>query len=205
MTETRHTESRYTHRPCCLVEQDNLMKSGHCDEKGDEVIGSTAAGLSESTEARFGRRGSKDAETWLFDSDLEAVHEAATRVREFCTDLGFGDVEIARIELCVYEAFVNAVEHAYGNEPGHEVRLMADVDGARLRVRVCQRVPLDASLVAATPTGFDDLPSGLDVLDCEPRGRGIRIIKAIMSSCEVQINGEGHCLAMTTPLPGVPT
>ncbi|MFB1492843.1 MULTISPECIES: ATP-binding protein [unclassified Thiocapsa] len=163
---------------------------------------STAAGLSEPIDAPFGQRGSKDAETWLFDSDLEAVHEAATQVREFCADLGFGDVEIARIELCVYEAFVNAVEHAYGNRPGHEVRIMVDVDAARLRVRVCQRgVPLDAGLIAQTPTGFDDLPSGLDALDCESRGRGIRIIKAIMSSCRVEADGDYACLSMTTPRP----
>lgn len=178
------------------------MKSGHCDEKGDGVIASTGAGLSESIEARFDQPGSKDTQTWLFDSDLEAVHEAAARVREFCTALGFGDVEIARIELCVYEAFVNAVEHAYGNRTGHEVRVMVDVDAARLRVRVCQRgVPLDAALVAQTPTGFDDLPNGLDALDCESRGRGIRIIKTIMSSCGVETDGDCACLSMTTPRP----
>jgi anti-sigma regulatory factor (Ser/Thr protein kinase) len=177
------------------------MKSGHRDDQGEASV-STAAGRSQSIEAPFGDRGSKDAETWLFDSDLEAVHEAAARVREFCADSGFGDVEIARIELCVYEAFVNAVEHAYGNRPGHEVRVMVDVDVARLRVRVCQRgVPFDAALVEETPTGFDDLPNGLDALDCESRGRGIRIIKTIMSSCRVETDGDRACLAMTTPRP----
>jgi serine/threonine-protein kinase RsbW len=178
------------------------MKRAHRGEKVDEVSASTARGLSESIEAPAGRGGSKDAETWLFDSDLEAVHEAAARVRGFCTDLGFGDVEIARIELCVYEAFVNAVEHAYGNRPGHEVRVTVDADPVRLRVRVCQRgVPFDAALVEESPTGFDDLPNGLDALDCESRGRGIRIIKAIMSSCWVETEGDRACLSMTTPRP----
>lgn len=182
------------------------MKSGHRDEKG-KVGASTAASLPESIEvpsieAPLDDPWSKGAETWLFDSDLEAVHEAAARVREYCSDVGFGDIEIARIELCVYEAFVNAVEHAYGNRTGYEVRIMVNVDAARLRVRVCQRgVPLDAALIAQTPTGFDDLPSGLDALDCESRGRGIRIIKAIMSSCRVETDGDYACLSMTTPRP----
>lgn len=147
------------------------------------------------------RRKPVKADARVFDSRLEAAHEAASDVRAFCDGLGWGDVELSRIELCVYEAFVNAVEHAYRNEPGHEVRVTTEVDAGFLRVRVCQQgVPLDADRVAATPAGFDDLPSGLDAFDCEPRGRGIRIIKSIMSSCEVESDGDTACLLMTMSL-----
>ena len=141
------------------------------------------------------------ADARVFDSRLEAAHEAASYVRAFCDGLGLGEVDLSQIELCVYEAFVNVVEHAYHKQPGHEVRVMNEADAASLRVRVCQRGMLpDAALVASIPAGFDDLPSGLEVLDCEPRGRGIRIIKSMMSDCEVESDGDTACLLMTKSL-----
>jgi serine/threonine-protein kinase RsbW len=150
---------------------------------------------------RSGGSAAVKADARVFDSRLEVAHEAALYVRAFCEGLGWSEFELSQIELCVYEAFVNAVEHAYRNEPGHEVRVMAEVEAGFLRVRVCQHgVSLDPARVAATPAGFDDLPSGLDVLDCEPRGRGIRIIKSIMSDCEVESDGDFGCLLMAKPL-----
>ncbi|QVL47492.1 MAG: ATP-binding protein [Thiocapsa sp.] len=165
--------------------------------RDDAAGGAFAAAVSDGP----GRRKPVKADTRVFDSRLEAAHEAASGVRAFCDVLGWSEVELSQIELCVYEAFVNAVEHAYRNEPGHEVRVTAEVDAGFLRVRVCQHgVPLDAARVAATPAGFDDLPSGLDAFDCEPRGRGIRIIKSIMSHCEVESDGDSACLLMAKPL-----
>ena len=80
---------------------------------------------------------------------------------------------------------------------------MTEADAGALRVRVCQRGALPGvALVASTPAGFDDLPSGLDVLDFELRGRGIRIIKSIMSDCEVESDGDSTCLLMTKRLVG---
>lgn len=163
----------------------------------DAAGGALAAAVSDGAS----RRKPVKADARVFDSRLEAAHEAASCVRAFCDGLGWSEVELSQIELCVYEAFVNAVEHAYRNEPGHEVRVTADVEAGFLRVRVCQEgVSLDAARVAATPAGFDDLPSGLDAFDCEPRGRGIRIIKSIMSHCEVESDGDSACLLMVKPL-----
>jgi serine/threonine-protein kinase RsbW len=193
ISETICVETRYTRRPWRLVDQDISMSSRHRD---DEAGGVHAGAVSE----RAGGVGPVAADVRVFASRLDVVHEAAAHVRAFCDGLGWSEVELSQIELCVYEAFVNAVEHAYRNQPGHEVRVMTEVDAEFLRVRVCQRgVPLDAARVAATPAGFDDLPSGLDALDCEPRGRGIRIIKSIMSGCEVESDGDSACLLMTKP------
>jgi serine/threonine-protein kinase RsbW len=140
--------------------------------------------------------------SWRFDSLLEAGHDAAARIREVCGQLGFPETEIPRIELCVYEAFVNSVEHAYQTEPGHEVGLEVRTDGSDLEIRVCQwGVPLDAAMVDGVPGGFDDLSDPLDAFDCEHRGRGIRIIKSIMSTCTVERLDDRYCLAMSLPLP----
>jgi anti-sigma regulatory factor (Ser/Thr protein kinase) len=140
--------------------------------------------------------------SWRFDSLLEAGHEAAARIREICRQLGFPETEIPRIELCVYEAFVNAVEHAYQAQPDHEVGLEVRTDASQLQIRVCQRgVPLDPAMIEAVPGGFDDLADPLDAFDCEHRGRGIRIIKSIMSRCTVERAGDRYCLAMSLPLP----
>lgn len=143
---------------------------------------------------------------WQFDSRVEEAHEAAARVREYCDLLGYCEVERPRIELCVYEAFVNAVEHAYGSRPGLPVGLRVAVEDRQLVVRVCQRgVALDPARVAAAPSGFDDLPLDLGAGDgvpiLEDRGRGLRIIKLIMDQCAVAVDGDWHCLVMRLSLP----
>jgi serine/threonine-protein kinase RsbW len=172
------------------------MNNRHHDDGASGPGGARVSDRSDGSEP-------EKADDRVFDSRLEAAHEAASFVRAFCDGLGLGEVELSQIELCVYEAFVNAVEHAYQAQPGHEVRVMTEADSGSLRLRVCQRGVLpDAALVASTPAGFDDLPSGLDALDCEPRGRGIRIIKSIMSECEVESDGEFACLLMSKRLPG---
>lgn len=134
---------------------------------------------------------------------MEEAHAAAAAVRGVCAPLGFGEVGLLRIEHCLYEAFVNAVQHAYHGQPGHSVRVLARFTRARLRLLVCQRdTPLDPTLVAAVPAGFDDLPATLVLDEVALHGRGLRIIKASMASCEVLRDGDWHCLCMTQVLPG---
>ena len=140
--------------------------------------------------------------TWAFDSQFEAAHDAGAQLRALATELGFCEVEIPRIELCVHEAFANAVEHAFGNQPGHRIEVDAIVHGETLEIRICQfGVPLDAAVVTAATVGFDDLEVPLDAFDCEKRGRGLRIIKVIMDTCEVMQSGDRYCLVMRKPLP----
>lgn len=139
---------------------------------------------------------------WVFESRLDEVHAAAARVRAFCECMGFDEMALTSIELCVYEAFVNVVEHAYGHHPDHEVWVRVRRLPDALRVWVCQfGVPLDPALIAAVPSGFDDLPLDLDALECEPRSRGLRLIKACMATVEVETEGDRACLVMTKPLP----
>ena len=141
---------------------------------------------------------------WVFDSRLDAAHEAAARVLEFSAPLGFCEVGVLRLEHALYEAFVNAVEHGYHNQPGHPVRVAATVAGGWLWLKVCQRgAALEPSMLAAVPVGFDDLPDVLDVAACEPGGRGLRIIKASVARCEVRSDDGDSCLVMAEPLPAV--
>lgn len=139
---------------------------------------------------------------WVFDSRLDAAHEAAARVLAFAAPLGFCEVGVLRIEHALYEAFVNAVEHGYRNQPGHPVRVTAAVTGGWLWLQVCQRgAALDPSMLAAVPVGFDDLPDVLELAACEPGGRGLRIIKASVARCEVRRDDGYCCLMMAEPLP----
>lgn len=138
---------------------------------------------------------------WTFDSRLESADDAAARIREFCDGRGLSEVDHSGIELCVYEAFVNTVEHAYRKQPGHEVRVSAQLSADQLELRVCQQgIAMDADRIAATPAGFDDLPNVIDALDCAQRGRGIRLIKSLMSRCEVEQDGDRYCLLMARSL-----
>lgn len=137
---------------------------------------------------------------WRFDSRLEQAHAAAARVRAFCGAHGLGGAGLLGIELCLYEAFANVVEHAYGNQPGHEVRVSVTMTAAGLALTVCQRgVPLDPAVVAAVPVGFHDLPAEPVLRDFALRGRGLRIIKVSIAECKVHRDGDWHCLAMRQP------
>ena len=58
-----------------------------------------------------------------FESSTENVPLVSAVVNNFCSDLGLDKLQTYRIELCVVEACVNVIEHAYKEEPGHKVRL----------------------------------------------------------------------------------
>lgn len=140
------------------------------------------------------------AQEWVLDSRLELAHEAAERVRAVCGNLGYPDLAMAEIELCVVEAFANAVEHGYSGEPGHEVVVRVSADEEYLHLGICQYggVVLEPDMLDQTPAGFDDLE---DPLDLQFRGRGLRIIKAHMGNCEVRAEDGRRCLVMSRTLP----
>lgn len=139
---------------------------------------------------------------WQYASRLEQAHQAAAALRAFCATLGFDDVGLLRIEHCLYEAFVNAVQHAYQQRPDQVVRVRAEVLDGQLHLAICQfQSPLDAARIAAVPVGFDDLAATLAADELIVNGRGLRIIKASMAGCEVRRDGDWHCLCLRLPLP----
>ncbi len=70
------------------------------------------------------------------DSDLSQTAVVAMAVRGACALMSIDAGEINRIELCLVEIVNNAIEHAYGNEKGHPVRVSLLLSGQQLTLEV---------------------------------------------------------------------
>jgi serine/threonine-protein kinase RsbW len=86
----------------------------------------------------------------------------------------------------VVEAVNNAIEHAYGNERGHAVKVMVTLLVDRIMFQVCDtgramnHAP--AGLAAAGDRGSDDLMEG---------GRGFLIMRSLMDQVSyAQVRGQ---------------
>jgi serine phosphatase RsbU (regulator of sigma subunit)/FixJ family two-component response regulator/anti-sigma regulatory factor (Ser/Thr protein kinase) len=107
-------------------------------------------------------------------AEPQSVSLARQRVDRWLQDTGAGDDDVFAIKLAVSEACANAVEHAYGPEPGRTFRLLAE--------RSCGEVVVEVS-----DRGRWRPPRG------SQRGMGLRMIEQLMDSVDVR-----HLVAGTT-------
>ena len=70
------------------------------------------------------------------ESRLVHVPLIGAALRGLCHASGLPPEDCQGIELCVTEAVVNCIEHAYGREPAHEVAVTIQDDGARIVIAV---------------------------------------------------------------------
>ncbi len=94
------------------------------------------------------------------------------RLRAWLSRHGFAE-SADEIVLAVSEAVNNAIEHAYGNEPGGTVRVHVSVDGGPLWIEVADRGQW------REPVANDE------------RGRGIMLMRSLMSSVEIDSDADG--------------
>lgn len=128
--------------------------------------------------------------TLTIDSQLEHVALVGIAVRALCAAVPLGDDAAASVELCVVEAVNNAVEHAYGDEPGHPVEVEVRLDGDALHIAVRDRgramdwtrACADADAYAAD--GFNE------------GGRGVFIIRSLMDRVSYRLVGGWNELGM---------
>ena len=116
----------------------------------------------------------------IINSDVKDVFLIGSVIGRLCGLAPFSSVEVFQIELCVVESVNNAIEHAYGNEPGHPVEVTFALHPNRLTFEIC-----DTGKTMGTkylpqkgtqsfefdPNDLDELPEG---------GMGLSIINEIM-------------------------
>src|SRR5262249_36852250 len=93
------------------------------------------------------------------------------RLRAWLSRHGF-DGSAGEIVLAVSEALNNAIEHAYGRQGGN-VRMQMRAGGGSLRIEGADR-----------GRGHEPVPN-------DERGRGIMLMKSMMSNVEIESNGDG--------------
>ena len=93
-------------------------------------------------------------------------------MKGICASIPLTDEATYQIELCIVEAVNNAIEHAYDNEPGHEVSVIASMDGGSLTLQVLDSgTPMDWESVQERRANASLLDEG---------GRGFMIMESYM-------------------------
>ncbi len=130
------------------------------------------------------------------DSNVEDAVVASTMIRGLLEQLRVARRDADMVELCLTEALVNAVRHAYGGKGGFEVFLDIEMEAAAIAMEVITngvrttKAKLEA--VAARAERFD----GNSLDDLPEDGRGMLIISKGMDEWDYFPRGESNVLRM---------
>jgi len=117
-----------------------------------------------------------------FPSAYESVAKARRAVGTFAHDCGFSAPEVSDIVLAVGEACSNAVEH--GHTPGGFLTISCSFEAGVLSIEI-----------ADGGAGFDER-AAIDTGDWVGRGRGIRIMRALMDAISHRSTPSGTTVVM---------
>lgn len=131
------------------------------------------------------------------ESRLENVSLVSNAVNNICAHLPINPDEAHIIELCVNEAVVNCIKHAYRNEPERAIEIELVIEPSGIVIRVMDSgIPMNPELLSRTPSFDEDVD--VDNLDAVPAsGRGLMIIKSHMDSVDYQIEQTKNTLTMS--------
>jgi serine/threonine-protein kinase RsbW len=115
-----------------------------------------------------------DTKSIEIPSKVENLYEACDFVTEFARETGFVQEAIGKIKIAVYEACLNAIEHAYHSDPFRIVRVIVKRFPHKIAIHV-----IDQGI------GFDvDEKGGFDIVKAanarHTGGMGLHIIKSSM-------------------------
>lgn len=119
-------------------------------------------------------------ETWFLDkwipSDLGVAHEIIEELMQAMEKSGWPGGDMFHVQMALEEAIVNAIEHGNQRIVDKKVRVEFEVSSLQARMRIT-----DEGL------GFDHRnladPTSEERLD-KPRGRGVLLIRELMSHSE---------------------
>ena len=134
----------------------------------------------------------KSALTLRIDSRFDQVPLIGLAVRAIGTAVRLDDGGAGALELCVVEAVNNAIEHAYGGQPGHVVEVEVTLTAAALRVEVRDHGHR-MDWVAATARAAEPLTEG---------GRGVVIMRSLMDEVSYASGRGRNVLTLVKQLPG---
>ncbi|MDX2168084.1 MAG: ATP-binding protein [Deltaproteobacteria bacterium] len=133
--------------------------------------------------------------TLAIDSQFDNVFLVGLTMRAISTAFGMSDDGASAVELSVVEAVNNCIEHAYREDPGQRVEIVAAPDGDALRVVVRDRGRrMDWAAACARADAYAADP------DAEG-GRGVFIIRSLMDAAVyTSVDGVNE-LSLTKRLP----
>jgi len=156
-------------------------QSGDLEELSSKVLASAAGGAGPQDDAALLAVKLIGYDAAALEVDLpaepESVAYARHGVERWLEHSGDGVDDLFAIKIAVSEACANAVEHAYGPEPGCTFHLHAERSG-------------DAVVVEVSDRGRWRAPRGAQ------RGLGLRMIEQLMDSVEIERTSAGTLVRM---------
>lgn len=129
--------------------------------------------------------------TISIDSRLDQVFMVGYAVRGICSQLGFEEGAVSKVELAIIEAVNNAIKHAYGSQAGHAVEVIVAVSRGWIRFEICDEgKPLNFQRGASLdydPHDRKNLPEG---------GMGLHIIEQVMDDISYCSREGRNCLIL---------
>jgi serine/threonine-protein kinase RsbW len=75
-----------------------------------------------------------ESERLVVHSREDQLYRLTDFVERFARKVGFGDTEVSRIKISVYEAAHNIIEHAYGYDPNRVIEMYVKREGDEFRI-----------------------------------------------------------------------
>jgi len=138
--------------------------------------------------------------TLSIESQYHNVPLVSAAVHKLCSLIPLSDKDAHKTELCVTEAVVNSIKHAYQDEPGHTVVVTFSLWASELMIEVRDSgKSMDLALLeekrdAALKFELSDIES------IPESGRGLTIIRSYMDEVHFQVKGNSNCLTMKKKL-----
>ncbi|HPG39807.1 MAG TPA: ATP-binding protein [bacterium] len=83
--------------------------------------------------------GNDDTHFIEIPGNVNSLYKACDFVVNLSREAGFSDTDINKIKICVYEACINVIEHAYHSDPGKTVRVGVETLPEKMVITVYDR------------------------------------------------------------------
>lgn len=130
------------------------------------------------------------------ESRIENVSLAGMVIGTLCAAAKLAEMDAYLVEVAVVEAVTNSIQHAYGNEPDHHVKIVFSLDIDGITIKVCDRgTPLDPQTLEQKKVSFLEVNTD-DINSIPEGGRGLAIINEVMDRVEYKSDQEKNCMTM---------
>lgn len=130
------------------------------------------------------------------ESRIENISLAGMVIKTLCSAAKLSEMDAYMVEVSAVEAVTNSIQHAYANEPGHDVQIVFSLDAGGITIKICDRgIPLDpqileqkkVSSLEVNPDDIEGIPEG---------GRGLAIINEVMDRVAYTSDQGKNCMIM---------
>jgi len=128
-------------------------------------------------------------------SCLDNITFVGAVINTACRMLSFSTQEATQIEVCVVEAVVNAIKHAYAGLPGYVVEVRVSTQADCLVIQVCD---YGQAMTGEMATTLDFDPG--DVAQVPEGGMGLFLMHSLMDEVSYESNQGTNVLTMTRRL-----